>query len=58
MKYHKHTIVKTYEDLGEYDDRLNYVYNIYNEKGEFINTALTLNSSKEYIDTDYDDRYL
>jgi hypothetical protein len=58
MKYHKHTIKKVYEDLGEMDDRLNYIYEIYNEKGEHINDALTLDSAKEYIDSDYDDNYL
>ncbi len=58
MKYHKHTIVKVYEDLGEWDDRLNYVYEIYNDKGEHLNTALTLDSAKDYIDSDYDDNYL
>lgn len=58
MKYHKHEIKKVKEDLGEYDDRLNYVYQIYNEKGEFLITALTLSTAKEYIDSGYDERYL
>jgi hypothetical protein len=58
MKYHKHIIKKVYEDLGEWDDRLNYIYEIYNEKGEYINNALTLDSAKEYIDSDYDESYL
>lgn len=58
MKYHKHEIKKVKEDLGEDDDRLNYVYEIYNEKGEFLINALTLSTAKEYIDSGYDERYL
>ena len=58
MKYHKHIIKKVYEDLGEWDDRLNYIYEIYNEDGEHLTNALTLNSAKEYIDSDYDENYL
>ena len=42
MKYHKHIIKKVYEDLGESDDRLNYIYEIYNEDGEYLTNALTL----------------
>ena len=59
MKYRKHTIVKTYEDLGGEDDkRLNYVYNIYDANGKWLNVALSLDSAKEYIDSGYDQNYL
>ena len=57
MKYHKHEIKKVYTDLGEDDDRLNYTYEIYKD-GKYIQTALTLSTAKEYIDSDYNENYL
>ena len=57
MKYHGHEIKKTFTDLGEEDKKLNYTYEIYKD-GEYINTALTLSTAKEYIDSDYNETYL
>lgn len=57
MKYHKHEIVKVPTDLGEENPKLNYTYEIYKE-GAYINTALTLSTAKDYIDSDYNDTYL
>lgn len=49
--------MKVYTDLGEDDDRLNYTYEIYKD-GKYIQTALTLSTAKEYIDSDYNENYL
>lgn len=57
MKYHKHEIRKTPTDLGEYDERKNYTYEIYKD-GNYIQTALTIETAKTYIDTDYNETYL
>lgn len=57
MKYHKHIIIKTSDDLGDEDGR-NYVYTIYNENGCFIDEALTLSTAKDFIDNNYDQNYL
>lgn len=57
MKYHNHEIKKVHEDLGEDDERLNYVYKIYKD-GKYINEALFLGSAKDYIDSGYDENYL
>lgn len=57
MKYHGHEIKKTFTDLGEEDEKLNYIYEIYKD-GEFIMNALTLWSAKEYIDSGYNETYL
>lgn len=57
MKYHKHIIKKVYADLGEINDRLNYIYEIYKD-GKYINTALTLSSAKDFIDSGYNTNYL
>lgn len=57
MKYHGHEIKKIHTDLGEEDARLNYTYEIYKDE-KLINTALTLSTAKEYIDSGYDERYL
>lgn len=57
MKYHKHEIKKVPTDLGEEDPRDNYTYEIF-KNGEFIITALTLSSAKNYIDSDYNDNFL
>lgn len=57
MKYHGHEIKKTFTDLGEEDEKLNYIYEIYKD-GEFIMNALTLWSAKEYINSGYNDTYL
>ena len=57
MKYHGHEIKKIFTDLGEEDKRLNYTYEIYKD-GEYINTALTLSTAKEYIDSGYNETYL
>ena len=60
MKYHKHIIKKVREDLGYSgkEDYLNYIYEIYDENGNWINNAWSLSSAKEYIDSGYDDNYL
>ena len=58
MKYHKHIIKKVPEDLGEDDPKLNYIYEIYDSEGKWINNALTLSSAKEYIDSGYNQNYL
>lgn len=52
-KYKGYEIVKVYEDLGEEDDRLNYVYEIIKD-GKRITEALTLSNAKEFIDSDED----
>lgn len=57
MKYHGYIIKKVATDLGESDPKLNFTYEIYKD-GEYKNTALVLNSAKEYIDTGEDDNYL
>lgn len=57
MKYHKHEIKKVYTDLGEEEAKLNYTYEIYKD-GEYINTALTLSTAKDYIDSGYNETYL
>lgn len=57
MKYHNHEIRKVATDLGEEDPKLNYTYEIYKD-GEYINTALTLSTAKQYIDSEYDETYL
>jgi hypothetical protein len=57
MKYHNHEIKKVPTDLGEENPCLNFTYEIY-KGGEYINTALTLSTAKEYIDSEYNDTYL
>ena len=57
MKYHGHVIVKVKADLGEEDERKNCLYEIYKD-GEYIQTALTISTAKEYIDTGYNENYL
>lgn len=57
MKYHKHEIKKVPTDLGEEQASKNFTYEIYKD-GEYINTALTLDTAKCYIDSDYNDTYL
>ena len=58
MKYHNYIIKKVHEDLGEDDERLNYVYEIYDKDGKWINDALTLSTAKEYIDSGLNPNYL
>lgn len=57
MKYHNHEIKKISMDLGEEDTRLNCVFEIY-KNGDYINTALTLSTAKDYIDSGYNETYL
>lgn len=57
MKYHNHEIIKVPTDLGEDDSKLNFTYEIYKD-GEYIQTALTLSTAKDYIDSDYNEAYL
>ena len=57
MKYHKHEIIKVPTDLGEDDPKLNFTYEIFKD-GEYIQTALTLSTAKDYIDSDYNEAYL
>lgn len=58
MKYHEHYIVKAHEDLGEECERLNRVYHIFNIDKEYIDTALTLSTAKQFIDSGYNSIYL
>lgn len=57
MKYHKCVIKKVPTDLGEDNPRLNYTYEIY-QNNRYIDTALTLSSAKEFIDTGFNDNVL
>ena len=57
MKYHNCIIKKVKEDLGEDDERLNYIYEIYKD-GKFINNALTLSTAKQFIDSGFNENYL
>lgn len=57
MKYHKCVIKKVPTDLGEDNPRLNYTYEIY-QNNQYIDTALTLSSAKEFIDTGFNDNVL
>lgn len=57
MKYHGHEIIKQRQDLGENDNNKNCVY-IIKKDGEYLQTALTVSSAKEYIDTGYNENYL
>ena len=57
MKYHGYEIKKTPADLGENDERLNYIYKI-TKDGEFKANALTLSTAKEYIDSGENESYL
>lgn len=50
MKYHNHIIKREYEDLGEMDERYNFMYNIYTLDGEFIAQEPTLGSAKHVVD--------
>lgn len=58
MKYHKHEIKIVPSDLGELNERDNKLYEIYDQDGQYINTALTLSTAKDYIDSGYDDTFL
>lgn len=58
MKYKNHTIQKVYQDLGESKHHLNYIFEIYNASGDYLMSALTLSSAKNYIDSGYDENYL
>lgn len=57
MKYQGHEIKKVPADLGEEDERLNCVYEIYKD-GKKIAEALTLSTAKEYIKRGYDSNVL
>lgn len=57
MKYHGHEIKKVQTDLGEERARDNNTYEIYKD-GQYIQTALTVSTAKEYIDSDYNENYL
>ena len=57
MKYHGHEIKKVNADLGENDNRKNCVFEIFKD-GKYIQTALTISTAKEYIDSDYNENYL
>ena len=57
MKYHNHIIKKVSTDLGEDDERKNYTYEIYKD-GEYKETALTISTAKQYIDSGYDENCL
>ena len=57
MKYHGHIIQKVFMDLGEEKPNDNKAYEIYKD-GQFVEIAWTLNNAKEFIDSNYDRRYL
>jgi hypothetical protein len=59
MKYHGHEIKVVIQDLGYSGDEswMNKTYEIYKDN-EYINVAWSLNNAKEFIDSDYDIRYL
>lgn len=57
MKYHGHEIKKVRTDLGEERTRDNNTYEIYKD-GQYIQTALTVSTAKEYIDSGYNENYL
>lgn len=57
MKYHKHEIKRINTDLGESQKAKNCVFQIL-KNGEYIATALTVSTAKEYIDSGYNDNYL
>lgn len=57
-KYHGYIIKRVTADLGEDELDLNWVYEIYDSKGEYINVCLTISNAKEYIDSGFDDAYL
>ena len=58
MKYHNFIIKKEYSDLGESNNRLNYIYKIFNIDNKYIATALTLSSAKDFIDSGLNTIYL
>lgn len=57
MKYHGYLITKHYEDLGEDNPNLNYLYTI-TKDGEFKAEAINLSSAKTYIDSGENESYL
>lgn len=57
MKYKNHIIKKVKTDLGEDENRLNVLYEI-SKDGKYINTALTLSTAKDFIDSGYNEIYL
>lgn len=59
MKYHGHEIKVVKEDLGYHgeEDNYNKTYQIYKD-GEYIQTAWSLGTAKEYIDSGYNEIYL
>ena len=57
MKYKDHIIIKVKSDLGEEKNKLNVLYEI-SKDGKYINTALTLSTAKEFIDSGYNETYL
>lgn len=57
MKYHGHLLKKVYDGGIDDDSHKTFYYEIYKD-GKFINSALTLSTAKEYIDSGYNDNYL
>lgn len=57
MKYHGHEIKKVKTDLGEEREKDNCTFEIFKD-GKYIQTALTISTAKEYIDTGYNENYL
>ena len=59
MKYHGCEIKVVLQDLNYSGDEkdMNKTYEIYKD-GEYLNVAWTLSNAKEFIDTDFDIRYL
>ena len=58
MKYHGYIIKRTTADLGEDDPNLNWVYEIYDLDGNYIQVCLTKSNAKEFIDSGFDETYL
>lgn len=50
MKYHKHIIKKVHADLGEFEDKWNYMYEVYTLDGKYVGEEPCLNGAKELVD--------
>lgn len=57
MKYHGHILKKEHEDLGEPEEKFNFLIHIYKD-GEEIAVAASFGSAKDFIDSGYDSNYL
>lgn len=57
MRYKGYNIEKVKEDLGEESENLNYIYRI-SKNNKVIIYALTLNQSRELINSNFNEIYL